>query len=93
MKQQLLTVTLLGVVFVGCVTIPDTFTANINVTIRHIEEQAGAFLDYVEGESDVVPDFDVDPEDKASMDERASDVFRPERMARWADAEVGLVRA
>ena len=36
-------------VAVGCVVIPNTFEANINVTIGHIEEQANDFWDEVEG--------------------------------------------
>ena len=42
-------------IFAGCVVIPDTFDANINVTIRHIQEQADQLLDYVSGKSDELP--------------------------------------
>lgn len=35
---------------IGCVVIPDTFDANINITIRHVEEQADNFLGFVEGD-------------------------------------------
>lgn len=48
---RVLTVAAFGLT-VGCVVIPNTFDANINVTIRHIEEQADGFLDYVEGTTD-----------------------------------------
>ncbi len=41
----------------GCVVIPDTFDANINVTIRHIQEQADKVLDFVEGKSDTLPEI------------------------------------
>ena len=34
---------------VSCVNIPDTMNLNIDVTIRHIQEQAGEILDFVEG--------------------------------------------
>ena len=37
---------------IGCVVIPDTFDANINITILHVEEQADGLLDFVAGESD-----------------------------------------
>jgi uncharacterized protein YdbL (DUF1318 family) len=39
----------------GCVVIPNTFDANINVTIRHIQEQADGILDFVSGASDELP--------------------------------------
>ncbi len=39
----------------GCIVIPDTFDANINITIRQIGEQADQFLDFVEGKSDALP--------------------------------------
>lgn len=47
---------------VGCVVIPDTFEATININIRHIQEQADQLLDYVEGESETIPEF-TPPED------------------------------
>jgi uncharacterized protein YdbL (DUF1318 family) len=42
---------LLVVLAVGCVVIPDTFDANINVTIRHIQEQADEIWDDIEGDT------------------------------------------
>lgn len=37
---------------VSCVNIPDTMNLNIDVTIRHIQEQAEEVLDFVEGKTD-----------------------------------------
>jgi uncharacterized protein YdbL (DUF1318 family) len=54
--------TMLGLfILVGCVVIPDTFDANINITIRHIEEQAEEVLDYVAGESEELPGISAAP--------------------------------
>lgn len=47
--------------FVGCVVIPDTFTADIDVTIRHVQEQAEGVLDYVSGETDTLPELEPAP--------------------------------
>ena len=44
---------------IGCVIIPSTFEANIRIEIRHIQEQAGGVLDYVEGTSDELPGLDA----------------------------------
>lgn len=52
-------VTLLAaVLIVACVVIPDSFDANITVTIHHVEEQAGQILDFIEGKSDTLPDLE-----------------------------------
>jgi uncharacterized protein YdbL (DUF1318 family) len=57
-------------IFGGCVVIPDTFDANINVTIRHIQEQADQLLDYVSGQSDTLPPIGEapDPDQKSMLD-------------------------
>ena len=60
---------------IGCVVIPDTFDANINITIRHVEEQADAFFDLVEGES-TTSDEGVSS-DKSSSLQRAIDFISP----------------
>jgi len=52
----------------GCVVIPNTFDANINITIRQIEEQADKVLDFVEGKSDTLPEVaPAAPEKKSSL--------------------------
>lgn len=48
---------------IGCINIPDTFEARIYIDIRHIEQQADQFLDYVEGRSETLPSF-TPPEDE-----------------------------
>ena len=68
-------------VAVGCVVIPDTFDANINVTIRHIEEQADDFWDEVEEDADSsarklnehVDDFWDDVKEDANSSEDKAD--------------------
>ena len=60
---------------IGCVVIPDTFDANINITIRHVEEQADDLLDFVEGESTTL-EGDVDASNSSSL-ERAVDYLSP----------------
>ena len=56
------------ILIVGCIVIPDTFNADITITIRHIEEQAGQILDYVEGKSDALPGLDpVESEDTSFL--------------------------
>lgn len=52
---RIMTIALFGLA-VGCVVIPDTFDANITVTIRHIEDQADDFMDFVEGKTDSLED-------------------------------------
>lgn len=47
-------------VAVGCVVIPDTFEANINITIRHIEQQADDFWDEVEGDAETTEESDAE---------------------------------
>lgn len=61
----------------GCVVIPDTFDANINVTIRHIQEQADEILDYVGGKTDTLPSVTGAPEQSSSLLERAFDALDP----------------
>lgn len=50
----------------GCINIPDTFEARIYIDIRHIQEQADQFLDYVEGKSPELPEFSAPPEGQSS---------------------------
>lgn len=64
-------------VLAGCVVIPKTFDANINVTIRHVEEQADQLLDYVSGKSEQLPEFQAPEEKKTSMWERAWNALDP----------------
>lgn len=61
----------------GCVVIPDTFDANINVTIRHIQEQADDILNYVEGKTEALPEIAPAPEQNSSLLERALDTLDP----------------
>ena len=73
-------VTLLAVVFiVGCIVIPSTFEANITVTIRHVEEQAGQILDYVEGKSDTLPGLDETETESTSFLQRTLQYWSPIR--------------
>lgn len=51
---------------IGCINIPDTFEARIYIDIRHIEEQADKFLDYVEGKSETLPSFSAPADDQSS---------------------------
>ncbi len=45
----------------GCViTTRHTIDAHVTVDIRHIKEQAGDVLDFIEGERDTVPELEVD---------------------------------
>lgn len=50
----------------GCINIPDTFEARIYIDIRHIQEQADQFLDYVEGKSETLPEFTAPADDQSS---------------------------
>lgn len=68
----------LALVF-GCVTIPSTLDLNIDITIRHIEEQADEFLDYVEGKSDALPGLEEESSDGASLFQRGIDFVAPMR--------------
>ncbi len=72
-------------VFGGCVVIPDTFDANINVTIRHIQEQADQLLDYVSGKSDALPPIGAPEPEGNSMLERVLDAIDPVQTAYAAD--------
>ncbi len=64
----------LAIMTIGCVVIPDTFDANINITIRHVEEQAEDLLDFVEGESD---SLELDASSDSSSLHRAFDAMKP----------------
>lgn len=75
----------------GCVVIPDTFDANINVTIRHIQEQADKILDYVEGQSDTLPEVVPAPQQN-SMLERALDALNPIQTAYAAEVKEDSAR-
>ncbi len=73
-------------IFGGCVVIPDTFDANINVTIRHIQEQADQLLDYVSGKSDTLPPIGEAPDPKQnSMLDRILDAIDPVQTAYAAE--------
>lgn len=80
---QALTLTLF-VFTIGCVVIPDTFDANINITIRHVEEQADDFLDFVEGESATL-DQEANANESSSL-QRAIDFISPVQVAYAAEA-------
>lgn len=89
MKQfmQLSTIVLVGLM-VGCVVIPDTFDANINVTIRHIEQQADDFLDYVEGKKDT-----LEPSgEQSSLLQRAWNFVSPIQTAHAAETNLNSPR-
>ncbi len=75
----------------GCVVIPDTFDANINVTIRHIQEQADKILDYVGGQSDTLPEVAPAPQQN-SMLERALDALNPIQTAYAAEVKEDSAR-
>ena len=66
---------------VGCVVIPDSFDANINVTIRHIEEQADDFWDDVESETT----SDSAGENELSFLQRAINFINPIQTAYAAE--------
>lgn len=68
-------------VIVGCINIPDTFVANINVTIRHIEEQADQILDYVEGKTDTLPGLDEAGVEPTSFLQRTLQFWSPIQVA------------
>ena len=79
-------VTLLAVVLiVGCIVIPDTFDANITITIRHVEEQAGQILDFVEGKSDTLPGLEESETEKTSFLQRTLDYLSPIQVAYAAE--------
>lgn len=69
------------VIILGCITIPDTFTANITVTIRHIEEQAGQILDYVEGKTDTLPGLEEVETEPTSFLQRTLQFLSPIQIA------------
>lgn len=78
----------------GCVVIPDTFDANINVTIRHIEEQAGKLLDYVENKSETLPDFNApaEAEKKSSLIDSVWNALDPVSTAYAAEVKEDSAR-
>jgi len=78
MRNPMKSFTLLGLlVLVGCVVIPDTFDANINITIRHIEEQAEDVLDYVEGDSEDLPGLSAAPKSEIGWFKNALRILSP----------------
>lgn len=88
-----LSLRLFAVVFfglaVGCVVIPNTFDANINVTIRHIEEQAGEFW------GDVAEGAAADKESSANAIQPSMkwiDAAQSTTTAMYAKAEPSYVR-
>lgn len=76
----------------GCVVIPDTFDANINVTIRHIQEQAEGILNYVEGKTEALPELAPAPEQESSLFERALDALDPIQTAYAAEVKEDSAR-
>jgi len=76
----------------GCVVIPDTFDANINVTIRHIQEQAEGILNYVEGKTEALPEIAPAPEQESSLFERALDALDPIQTAYAAEVKEDSAR-
>ena len=81
--------TLAAVLFiVGCIVIPDTI--HITIDIRHVEQQADNFLDYVEGKTDLLPGEDeTNNEDAATVDtswlQRGLEFFAPVNVAYAAE--------
>lgn len=73
------------VLVLGCVVIPDTFNANITVTIRHIEEQADQILDYVEGKTDSLPGLAEGEAENTSLLRRAIQYLSPIQVAYAAE--------
>ena len=82
MRKLTNSLTILAVLLVvGCVVIPDTFDANITVTIRHIQEEADDFLDYVEGKSDTLPGLGAPESQNTSMLDTVRGLFSPIQVA------------
>lgn len=65
------------VVVLGCVVIPSTFNANITITIRHVEEQAGQILDFVEGKSNTLPGLEETGTENTSFLRRTLQYLSP----------------
>lgn len=86
MRRRVYTLTAaIFVALAGCVVIPNTFDANINVTIRHIQEQADQFLDYVEGKTEELPEFEAPANEQSSLLERAWNALDPVQTAYAAE--------
>lgn len=68
---------------VGCVVIPDTI--HITIDIRHVEQQADNFLDYVEGKTDVAPGEGTTESEDTSWLRKGLDFFAPVRIAYAAE--------
>lgn len=87
MKRQSLAFTgAMLVLVMGCIQLPDHFEARISIEIRHIiEEQAGEFLDYVEGKSEVLPGMEEEGPDDTSWLRDTADFFSPIRVAYAAE--------
>lgn len=78
--------TIVAVLFlIGCVIIPSELNLNIDVTIRHIEEQADQFLDYVEGKSDVLPGLEAPEAESTSFLRRTVDFLSAIQVAYAAE--------
>lgn len=80
MKQLAAAVVAAAVIIAaGCtITTRHTIDAHITVDIRHVEEQADAILDYVEGETETIPGAPVEtPEDGASLLDSAIQFLSP----------------
>jgi len=79
-------VTLLAVLcIVGCIVIPNTFEANITVTIRHVEQQASEILNYISGESDTLPGQEEAETGNTSFLQRTLDFMSPIQTAYAAE--------
>lgn len=73
------------VLIVGCIVIPNTFDANITITIRHVEEQAGQILDFVAGESDTLPGLEEIDAENTSFLQRTLQYLSPIQVAYAAE--------
>lgn len=52
---------------VSCVNIPSTMNLNIDVTIRHVQEQAEGVLNFVEGKTEQLGDMPVGEENQSYL--------------------------
>lgn len=76
---------------VGCVIIPDTI--HITIDIRHVEQQADEFLDYIDGTTDSAPDAEQTNDENASWLQRGLEYFSPVRVAYAAQLKESSPRA
>jgi len=74
-------ITSLLVMSVGCVVRTEhTINAHITLDIRHIEQQADDLLDFIEGDTDTLPEVE-----KKSMLENVVDLLRPVQVVHAAE--------